>query len=465
MENRKDYQMEEDIVDLKELLLYVLRKWRILIIAGLVGVVLGVGLQMIKPEKTVEDMNIGSLHLKEIEQYDRYQKYYAQLLEKEAASVYLNMDPMQVYSGQKAYYISAYKSDLDRIGEEYRAILLDSQIYQELAQLSGLDCTEREIRELVSVEFSRYDASNMELVLEEETDKKKVAFSAGKIDLTFDEMKGNGKVTISINVPTMEARDGMMKYLDARVSEVNERFAANLKEFACEPIAEISKFGYDEGIEKAREDSLKVLVDYEEEIENLKSKLTEDDLLYYSSANSSGVAKKSVSDLIKWGIIVGVLFGGLMVVFYGVRFLFDGCVKTVDELKQRYSLSLIAVMAAVKGKKNRCVIDRLLETKYEYNTDQYLRASLEVMKESRIQICGDMKNAEIAEKLNLFSDNEAVVVCDRFAVDEYAQRAISETDGAVLIVQLWKTKHAELLRELETCDRLGQKVLGIVVIA
>ena len=118
-----------------------------------------------------------------------------------------------------------------------------------------------------------------------------------------------------------------------------------------------------------------------------------------------------------------------------------------------------------KKNKKRCVIDQLLEVKYEYNTDQYLRTSLEVLKESRIQVCGDMKNADIAEKLKLFDDSPAVVVCDRFAVDECAQRAIRDTGGVVLFVQLWKTKHAELLRELETCDRLGQKVLGIVVIA
>jgi len=440
-----DNRMEAEGIDAKELLLYILRKWRILIIAGLAGIVLGAGMQMITPEKSIDDLEMDKLHLKEIGQYARYQQLYDEQIEKEADSVYMNMDPHQVHSGQKVYYISAYESDMNRIGEGYSAILRDSQIYDELARISGLGCTEREIHELVSVWFGRYEK--------------------GEIDPLFGDVTRSGKVTIYIKSPNEEACDSMMEYLDARVAEVNEYFAANLEGFSYEVISNTCSVGYDAGVVAMRSDSAELLDGYVKDMADLKNKLTEDDLLYYSEVYAVDEEEEEGGlGWLKWGIVIGVLFGGLMTAFYGMKFLLNGHVKSLDELKRQYGLSLLAIMAAEKDGKRHSAVDRLLETKYEYNTDEYLRTSVDVMKKNRIQLCGDMKNAEIAAKLNLFAGDADVVVCDRFAVDARAQRAVSETDGVVLFVQLWKTKHAELVRELETCYRLGQKVLGVVVI-
>lgn len=448
MDNRENYQMDEETIDLKELLLYILRKWRVLIIVGLIGVVVGAGVQVMKPEKTFDNLDKGTLHLMEIEQYARYQRLYDEQLEKEKASVYMNMDPAQVYSGQKVYHISAYESDMNRIGKGYGAVALDPQIYHELAEISGLGCTGREIQELVSVGFARYDKS--------------------ETNLPTEAMKSSGNLTISVKAPNTDALGSMMEYLDRQIAETHAYFTSNVPEFTYELISDTLDVGYNAGVLAARSMSAELLNGYIKEMDALKKKLTEDDLLYYNVVYGGGEehvqpAKKGLGWL-KWGMIVGVLFGGLMVVFYGVKYLLDGRIKTVDELKQRYGLPLMALVSAAKSERKRCFIDRLLETRLEYNTDEYLRTSIDVMKKSRIQICGDMKNAEIAAKLNLFSDDADVVVCDRFAVDEHAQRAIRETDGVVLFVQLWKTKHTELIRELETCGRLGQKVFGVVVI-
>jgi len=448
MDNRENYQMDEETIDLKELLLYILRKWRVLIVAGLIGVALGAGVQMMKPEKTFESLDKGALHLMEIEQYARYQQLCKEQLKKEEDSVYMNMDPQQVYSGQKVYHISAYESDMNRIGKGYSAVALDPQIYHELAEVSGLECTGREIQELVSVGFARYEKN--------------------KTDMPSDETKRSGNLTISVKAPNSDALSSMMDYLDEQIEETHAYFAANVPEFTYELVSDTLDVGYNAGVLTARSISAEVLSGYIKEMAELEKRLTEDDWLYYNVVYGNGEksvqpAEKGFAGL-KWGIVVGILFGGLMVVFYGVKFLLDGHIKNVDELKQRYGLPLMALVSAVKSERKRCFIDQLLETRLEYNTDEYLRTSIDVMKKNRIQICGDMKNAEIAAKLNLFSEDTDVVICDRFAVDEHAQRAVRDTDGVVLFVQLWKTKHTELLRELETCRRLGQNVIGVVVI-
>lgn len=448
MDNRKGYEMDEESIDLKELLFYILRKWRVLILAGLIGIVLGAGIQMIMPEKTIDDLKMEELHLKEIGQYARYQQLYDEQLEKEATSVYMNMDPNQVHSGVKVYYVSAYESDMNRIGEGYSAILRDSQIYDELAQVSGLDCTEREIHELASVWFSRYDK--------------------GEIDPLFGDLKRSGKVTISIKAPNMDACSSMMEYLDARVMEANEYFSEKLDEFTYEVISDTCNVGYDSGVVNARASSTELLADYVTEMENLEKNLTDDDLLYYSEVyaveGEEEEDEESGLGWLKWGIIVGVLFGGMMVVFYGVLFLVDGHVKNIEELKARYGLYLIACLEGEKKPKKLCMIDRMLMSKPQYNSDEYLQMAFESMDWKVIHVCGDMANAELASKMKRIAQKNGVTLSNRLAVDEKAQQLAKEANGIVLYVQLWNTKHIDLMREIEIANYMNVRVLGVVVI-
>lgn len=444
MENRNYQQKDEEVIDLKELILYILRKWRVLILAGLIGVAIGCGFGLLKPEKTIDDLEMDELHLKEIDQYARYQQLYDEQLEKEAASVYMNMDPNAVHSGQKVYYISAYESDMNRIAEGYSAILRDSQIYDELAQISGLGCTEREIHELVSVWFSRYDK--------------------GEIDPLFGDLKRSGKVTISIKSPNMDACSRIMEYLDARVMGVNEYFDAKLNEFSYEIISNTCNVGYDSGVVTARSNSAQLLAGYVTEMANLKKNLTEDDLLYYSEVYAAEEEEEEGGlGWLKWGIVIGVLFGGMMVCFYGAKFLLDDRVKTIDELKNTYGLHLIACLNGEK-KVSSCVIDRMLMTKPQYNSEAYLKAALAAMDVKSIHVCGDMDNAQLNAQMELLSGEEGVTVSDRLAVDENAQQMAKNADGVVLYVQLWNTKHAELVRELEIAHHVHARVLGVIVL-
>ena len=89
MDNINYKQTDEEVIDLKELMLFILRKWRVLILAGIIGVVLGCAFGLLKQEKSIEDLELEELHLQEIGQYARYQQLYDEQLRKEAESVYM----------------------------------------------------------------------------------------------------------------------------------------------------------------------------------------------------------------------------------------------------------------------------------------------------------------------------------------------------------------------------------------
>ena len=444
MDNFNYKQTDEEVIDLKELMLFILRKWRVLILAGIIGVVLGCAFGLLKQEKSIEDLELEELHLQEIGQYARYQQLYDEQLRKEAESVYMNMDPENVYRGSKIYYLTAYESDLTRINEMYNSIFRNERIYYDLIEASGLECTEQAIHELAWVSFSKY-----------EREEKETLF--GKRERSF-------QVSIGTVAPTEEACRGMLNMLDERVQGINRLVERTYPNAKYELISDSCKVGYDSGVMSKRSESAGTLAHYVEQMAKLKKDtLNDDDMLYYSEVYLPEEEKEIGLGWLKWGIVIGVLFGGMMVCFYGVLFLMNGCVKNVDELKNAYGLHLLACLKGEK-KVSNCPIDRMLTTKQQYNSEAYLRAALDAMDMKRIHVCGDMDNTQVAAKMQLFKGEGGMTVSNCLAVDEKAQQMAKAADGVVVYVQLWNTKHKDLVRELEIAGHIHVPVLGVVVI-
>lgn len=444
MGNRNYQQMDDDVIDLKELMLFILRKWRVLILAGIIGVVLGCAGGLLMPEKTIDDLDLEELHLQEIGQYARYQQLYDEQLRKEAESVYMNMDPETVYRGSKIYYLTAYESDINRIHEMYNSIFRNERIYYDLIDASGLECTEQAIRELAWISFSEYEQEEKWIL--------------------FGERERSFQVSISTAAPTEKACRGMLNMLDERVQAINRLVERTYPNAKYELIADSCKVGYDSGIAKERSESAELLAMYIESMTELEKNLTDDDKLYYSEVYAVEEEEEELGlGWLKWGIVIGVLFGGVMVCFYGVLFLLNGCVKNAGEIKDIYGLHLIACLKTEK-KSSSCPIDRMLMTKCQYNSEAYLRAALAVMDVKSIHVCGDMENAQLAAQMKLLSGEDGLTFSDRLAVDEKAHDMVKAADGVVLYVQLWNTKHTELVRELEIADHIHVPVLGVVVV-
>lgn len=441
METKHYYPMDDEILDIRELMLFILRKWKILILAGIIGVVLGCGINLLMPEKHIEDFDLAELHLEEIAQYARYHKLYDEQLRVEDESVYMNMDPQNVHMGSKIYYLAASETDINHIGEMYHSILRDERIYDELIAASGLNCSEMAMQELVLLSFTKYKLdTNVSLLGNQERD---------------------AVITINTYAPNADAGLGMMTLLDERVQEVNRLVQSRYPNVLVELMSDSSKTGYDAGVMEKRSKSADVLSTYVTQMEKLEGKLSEDDLLYYGEVYAVEEEKGSLTWL-KWGLILGVLFGGLAVVFYGVMYLLDGHVKTIDEIKRIYGLHLIACLSA-KKKAAGCAIDRMLMPRYRYNSEDYLKAALAEMDVESIHVCGDMENVQIAAGMQAAA-GQNITVSAQMAVDAKAQQMAKAADGVVLFVQLWNTKHNELARELELAHHIHTRVLGVVVI-
>ena len=160
---------DDQEIDLIELFLYVCRRWRSLIVLGLIGVVIGVGVGLYKAnaKPKLDDLEVEELHLKEIEQYARYQALYEDQIAWEKESVLLNMDPTAVYAGSVTYYLQLKEIDTPVVSRLYSSILNDNEVFVRIQEAGRLDCTLRAIKQLVGIQCTTLELQEQKIFSED----------------------------------------------------------------------------------------------------------------------------------------------------------------------------------------------------------------------------------------------------------------------------------------------------------
>ena len=438
---RQKMRNDEEAIDLIQMMRYILQKWKILLLAGVVGLLLGGAFGAMKTGKQPAQMDIDELNIDQIQQYASYHQFYEDEMTRQAESVYMNMNPEAVYMANKNYYVAAQESDLNRLGLAIGSILRKQDVYDQVREKTGLTCSQRCLAELMSVWFT-------------ETEKKAIQLS--------DDNSNDGKIGISISAPSEEIGEGILAVLDAQVQAVCAQIAQTAKDgMIYEAMTQTGRTGYDGGVVSARQNGADRLAAYLETLSKIEKDLTDDDKEYYAQVYEEEWKPKN--KMLKWAVLGGFAFFVLAGGWYVLAFLLDGSVKDTDELEDRYGLHLLArVEPEGAAKKNLRGLDKLFAEKPLYNDGAYLSAALSATGVSGLVLSGDLANAQIAQTMKTAAQAGEYKVCDRFAVD--AQAVADKTDGVVLFIQPWVTKNAQVLRELEICEFNGLPVLGFVAV-
>lgn len=438
---RQKMRNDEEEIDLVQMMRYILQKWKILLLAGAVGLLLGGAFGAIKTGKQPAQMDIDDLNIDQIQQYVSYHQFYEDEITRQAESIYMNMNPEAVYMANKSYYVAAQESDLNRIGLAIGSILQKQEVYDQVREKTGLTCSQRYLSELMSVWFT-------------ETEKRAIQLS--------DDNSNDGRIYISVSAPSEEIGEEILAVLDAQVQAVCAQIAQTAEGgMTYEAMTQTGRTGYDGGVVSARQNGTNQLASYLSTLSNIEKNLTDDDKAYYEQVYTDDWKPKN--KMLKWaalgGAVLFVLAGG----WFALAFLLDGSVKGTDELEDRYGLHLLArVEPEGAAKKNLRGLDKLFAEKPQYNDGAYLSAALSATGISGLVLSGDLANAQIAQTMKTAAQAGGYKVCDRFEVD--AQAVADKMDGVVLFIQPWVTKKAQVLRELEICDFNGLPVIGFVAV-
>ena len=181
MTYRQKIRNEKEEIDLVQMIQYVLQKWKILLLAGVVGLLLGGAFGAMKTGKEPAQMDINDLNADQIQQYANYHQFYEDEVARQKESIYMNMDPGAVYMADKSYYVAAQESDLNRLGLAISSILQKQDVYDRIWAETGLTCSQSSLSELMSVTFA-------------ETEKNAIQLS--------DDRSSDGRVNISVAAPS-----------------------------------------------------------------------------------------------------------------------------------------------------------------------------------------------------------------------------------------------------------------------
>ena len=476
---------EEIEINLLDMIFYLLKHWRSLIAAIVIGTVIGGGIYAVKKVTAPEPVIVSEQNtepeediLKEyqvdpdvksnMELAYQYRQLYKKQLEYNQKSVIMQLDPNAVYVGELKYYISAgYNTGL--VSVLYQNILSDKGLLQELQEASDLDCDASYIKELISCAVNKENDSSISINnVEEDRDVVKNSFVVYTVVSTSEESCEKMLQVIKEKVALLdqECQDGYDGYSSLEVNDAVRLVTNN--DYLNKQKANIDQLNtYLANVQRleatfaADEQALT----YYNKVYLSRSYVTSEEKEEPAEIAPEIVAEPESINPIKWlviGIALGVLcWGG----YYTFEYLLNGQIKNIKEVKSHYRLPVVGCL--LNDVENLKGIDDFLKKQYvkykgKMDTIEYLSASIESLPQSPILLCGNSECADIVNVLKNLHQTTGIETGNLVSMDVNVLNRAKQVEGVLLVCQTGVTSYEEIQRELDICRLQNIVVIGLV---
>ena len=451
-----DYRNDEVEINFVDMFFYVLKKWKVIVIWGIIGLILGCGFSYYKMVQMdpanldayfakLEEKDADAINEDNITIYRDYKALYDGLLEYGKKSVVLNMNPNEVYSASANYYYSC--EDIKK-AESFFSSYLDTAAYEALVEASGLECETNDIKDLVSFCFSKTTESNL------------------IVDSAYREEEQTGKLGISAFAPTKEALDGMMVQLKALVESANKELKQNGGMFETYFLNENESFGYSSSVVSRQKEFINNRVSYLKNATDYMEKFSDNEKLYMAYYYPDENTQLETGFSKKWPVIFAVVLAFVVAAIYVVVFILNGKMNCEDDMSFVKNLYVIAF---IEGKERKG-LDKVFEKWSRGNLPQsssieYASDYLNKLEAKSIAVCYNSDNE--------LEQNVAVKVKERCKekveligcmTDSESIGKILDADEIVSIVCLGATRKADLCRTLDVCKQFEKEANKMIVI-
>lgn len=482
MYNNYEDDMEIDLVDL---MFYLLKKWRSLIVAIVIGVILGAGLYVVKNHQQQAEQAAQEAELlknDEDEAFDekdyniskdtkvnmdiayQYRQLYNKQLEYNQKSIIMQLDPNEVYAGVLEYYISA-GNNTGLLSELYQSILNDDDILEELKDASGLKCETPYIKELIS---------------SEDGDDKNIAIN---VNSNGENVEKHSFVTYKVVSTDQKSCEKMLQVLRERVEALQAEYEETYGAYGVSEVSSAISQVTDTTYLNAQRENVDRLNNYLSTMKNAESSFSDDEKTYYTNkylakeyVDSDNAEEAKVVLLeeaepvskVKWlaiGVILLVMIWGG---YYVVRYLLDQRIKTVSELQNTYHLPVIGTVQT--GTSNSKGLDKMLDhlyqnTKQKPDTLEYMTQVINTMEGGEIVLCGDREIPEVEKCMK-----ELAGSCKNVKIGDFTSKNADSLKNAkmaekeIMVVCVGKTSRREISREMEICELQKIQIAGSIIV-
>jgi len=460
MDEFGNYEYEEEI-DLKQLLVYVFRRWRTMIAAAVVlGLLLG-GVKAAKgfidlqdPEKVEESVKEAELEQQNYDtakaqltnQMAEYNRQIDDYQREQENSLYMKIDPYAVYKESITYVVTTDYQIMPNMNFQtpnWMGPVLSA--YTTVATSVTLKDLPPEGRAGLSEEW---DEDSLEKLVKVETNAN------------------DGKLTITASAESETRAKAILQAVKEKVEANHKSVSEAAGEHKLSLISEKSTVTVDQEIINYREARLRNITALREAADKAVDK--------YNKLSEPKDKSLSVKNVIKAGIKFAILGGAagifLCCLIYALKFLMNGKLNDIESIKGRYRTRILAVLP--KERKTG-VIDRILDgvegIKEDGQTaDTLLRiagASLGGAANKSIAVAGtvsEVTRKQVAEKLN---KSESIAVCDagNILTDPAAVCKVKTVDSVIFVEEKNVSSVSDIERETELLNGMGVRLEGFII--
>lgn len=460
--NPSNYEYEEEI-NLRELLAFILRRGRILLVlcilfAFALGAIKGIkGFQDLQdPEKVAESIAEAELNqqnyetakaqlMSQMNEYNRQIEDYQTYQEK---SLYMRIDPYAVYKESVTY-----------------ALTTDYQI------LPGMNF---QTPNWMGPVLSAYTTIATSITLKDLSDEGRQGLSeewdADSLDrlLSVSSDPNNGRLTVTASAESKIRAKAILEAAKKKVELSKEDVCNAAGNHEITIISEKSVITVDQSIINFHEDQLKKITNLREAADKAAEK--------YQKLHEPKDESLSVKEIVKRVMIFAVagLLAGLFLgfVLLTAEFLLNGRLNSLSGLRDRYHTRILTVIPRSNHQKLEGLLNEIegcgTNIKDRKTALRIIAASLKKSGTgSRLAVFGTVSEEdkkEIAEILNDGAEDIQVTAGGNLVENPEAVILATESDAAILVEERNRSKEADIQKELELLHSMGILVEGFIII-
>lgn len=451
---------QEQEINLKDLLFYILHKWRLVILCAFVLVFLVGGYKLGKAMLHQRDKAYITEQQEKYEQnmleYQQTKEGYESTINNltanieyeekyEKNSVLFKMDPYNKWVATVDFFIKMSEDNdgriitvdpADSIVKAYASSIKKGDYLNDLSKKIGIK--ESYLKELISVGAD--NDGNMTTV-----------------SIAFEDKEG-----------AQEILNAVLEHLNAMYSEVNTRLGDHNIIIMNQNVA--AKVDQDlADSQKSRADNLSDMHIKVEEAQKLMDELQK------PQEPASLSVKGEVKSVIKYSILGGMIGAFLIVFFYCVVYILNSRLYSSEILKSRYGIKILGAFMPKRKKRSFSGIDSLLDKlegkEYicEETVYQRIIANISNNTESgqNILLTGTVEEETLRgflDKLEeMLPELHFEIGIDMNKNPETLTKLL-KVDGMILIEKCGLSKYNDIQEELEAIYNLNQKVIGSIVL-
>ena len=461
MEEFRNYEYEEEI-DLKQLLIYVFRKWRTMIVVAVVlGLLLG-GVKTAKgfidlqdPEKVeesikeaeLEQQNYDTAKAQLINQMAEYNRQIDEYQKEQESSLIMKIDPFAVYQESITYIITTdYQilPDMTYQTPNWMGPVLSA--YTTVANSITLKDLPPEGRAGLSEEWN---ANPLERLVKVETNAN------------------DGNLTITASAESEARAKAILKVIKEKIEANQKNVAEAAGKHKINMISEKSTVTADPTFVSDRETRLRNITALREAADRAVEKYNK-----LQKPKDISISKgRVVKDGIKYVIMGGV--AGVFICFfiYCMQFLLNGKLNDLNKIRDKYQARILAILPRErKSSPIDCILDGIEGNWGNGQTAEIVlrvtAASLGVSANANIALTGtvpDGTRKQIADILNQTGDT---VVCNvgNILTDPMSIRDVKSANSVVLVEAKNASMMSDIEREMDILKGIGAQLEGVIII-